>query len=319
MMLIDPALFRPEAISGETRAINENLRTLINAQPHMTTFEPEAIRRARREGLGIWGPIVVSDIATERTIPGPAGDIRLRVFADGEPNGVYLHFHRGGWVLGGCDMDDLAHQHMAREADVAVVSVEYRLAPEDPYPAGLDDCVAAAKWLIENCEEEFGTSTLTIGGESAGANLVAGTLLRTRDELGYTDWKAANLVYGAYTFDGTPSTRNWTERGLILDELSMDWFNSHYLSGGDIDLHDPVLSPLYADLTAMPPALFTVGTLDPLLDDSLFMAIRWETAGREVELGIYPGGVHVFDALLSTIGYNARQRMHEFIAERTAG
>ncbi len=146
-----------------------------------------------------------------------------------------------------------------------------------------------------------------------------GTLLRTRDELDYTDWAAANLVYGAYTFDGTPSTRSWTERGLVLDELSMDWFNDHYLSGTDIDLHDPIISPLYADLTDMPPALFTVGTLDPLLDDSLFMATKWETAGNEAELGVYPGGVHAFDALLTTIGNEARQRMHSFIAERTVG
>jgi acetyl esterase len=318
-MIIDPELFRPEAISDETRAVNENLKTLMNAQPHVTTLQPDEIRRARRAGLGIWGPMVVSEIATERAIPGPAGDIRLRVFAEGDPQGVYFHVHGGGWVLGGCDMNDLAHQYMAREANVTVVSVEYRLAPEHPYPAGLDDCVAAAEWLIENSEKEFGTSALTIGGESAGANLVAGTLLRVRDEFGYTDWRGANLVYGAYTFDGTPSARNWTERGLVLDELTMGWFNNHYLSGVDIDLHDPILSPLYADLTDMPPALFTVGTLDPLLDDSLFMATRWETAGRGTELGVYAGGVHAFDALLTTIGYNARQRMHEFIAERTAG
>ncbi len=318
-MLIDPDLFRPEAVSEETRAANEQLRALMNAQPHITTLEPAAIRRASAAGLGIWGPVFVSDIATERTIPGPAGDIRLRVFAEGSPNGVYLHLHGGGWVLGGCDMNDLAHEFMAREAGVTVVSVGYRLAPEHPYPAGQDDCVAAAKWLIDNSENEFGTSAFTIGGESAGANLAVGTLLRTRDELGYTDWRGANLVYGAYTFDGTPSTRSWTERGLVLDELSMDWFNDHYLSGVGVDLHDPSISPLYADLTDMPPALFTVGTLDPLLDDSLFMATKWETAGRAAELGVYPGGVHAFDAMLTTIGIAARRRMHEFVAERTAG
>lgn len=318
-MLIDPDLFHPDAISDETRTTNENLQTLMNAQPHMTTFEPDSIRRARTEGLGIWGPIVVSDIATERSIPGPAGDIRLRVFAEGSSTGVYLHLHGGGWVLGGCDMNDPAHEFMAREAGVTVVSVEYRLAPEHPYPAGLDDCVAAAEWLITNCEKEFGTPSLTIGGESAGANLVVGTLLRTRDELGYTDWRGANLAYGIYALDGTPSARNWTERGLVLDEVSMDWFNSHYLSDVDIDLHDPVLSPLYADLTDMPPALFTVGTLDPLLDDSLFMATRWETSGRGPELAIYPGGVHAFDAFPTQIAFTARTRMHAFIAERTAG
>jgi len=318
-MFIDPDLFRPEAIADETHAANRNVQTLTNSQPHVTTLEPQAIRRARREGLGIWGPVIVSDIATERVIRGPAGDIRLRVFAEGEPNGVYLHIHGGGWVLGGCDMNDLAHEFMAREAGVTVVSVEYRLAPEHPYPAGLDDCVAAATWLIDNCEKEFGTTALTIGGESAGANLAVGTLLRTRDEVGYTEWGGANLVYGAYTFDGTPSTRNWTERGLVLDESTMAWFNSHYLDAVDIDLHDPIISPLYADLTDMPPALFTVGTLDPLLDDSLFMATRWETAGRDTELGVYPGGIHAFDALLTPIAIEARQRMHSFIAERTAG
>lgn len=318
-MFIDPDLFRADAISAETAAANEKVQTLLNAQPHLTTLEPPAIRRARREGLGIWGPVIVSDIATERVIRGPAGDIRLRVFADGEPSGVYLHIHGGGWVLGGCDMNDLAHEFMAREAGVTVVSVEYRLAPEHPYPAGLDDCVAAANWLIDHCEAEFGTTALTIGGESAGANLAVGTLLRLRDEVGYTQWRGANLVYGAYTFDGTPSTRNWTEMGLVLDAPTMEWFNNHYLGTADIDLHDPIISPLYADLTSMPPALFTVGTLDPLLDDSLFMATRWETAGRETELEIYPGGIHAFDALMTPIAMAARQKMHSFIAECTAG
>jgi len=318
-MLIDPDLFHPEAISEETRSFNAALQALMNSQPHTTTFEPDEIRRARRAGRSIWGPVVVSEIATERSIPGPTGDIRLRVFSDGSPKGVYLHIHGGGWVLGGCDMNDAAHELMAREAGVSVVSVEYRLAPEHPYPAGLDDCVTAAKWLIDNSEEEFGTSSLTIGGESSGANLAAGTLLRIRDEIDYTNWRGANLVYGVYTLDQTPSTRNWTERGLVLDQLLMEWFNNHYLGGVDIDLHDPILSPLFADLSEMPPALFTVGTLDPLLDDSLFMAIRWETAGREAELGVYPGGVHAFDGFPLPIGYAARQRMHAFIAERTAG
>ena len=90
-MLIDPDLFRPGAVSDETRAANLQLQTLMNAQPHITTLEPAAIRRARAAGLGIWGAVFVSNTAMERSIPGPAGDIRLRLFAEGSPNGVYLH------------------------------------------------------------------------------------------------------------------------------------------------------------------------------------------------------------------------------------
>ena len=312
-MNIDPALFHDDAISDETRTFVAGLQQMLSALPPMTSFTPAEIRQVRREGKSWMGPIVYSDLARTVTIDGPGGELELRIIDAGNSNGVYLHLHGGGWVLGAADLSDLGNEAMAREAGVTVVSVEYRLAPEHPYPAGLDDCVAAAKWLIANSETEFGTDRITIGGESAGANLVAATLLRIRDEIGYTEWAGANLVYGSYMVEGTPSVRQWKKEGLILDPDAMEWFGRHYLGDQHLDCTDPCISPLFGELHDMPPALFTAGTWDPLIDDTLFMSARWLAAGSETELAIYPGGTHAFDAFPIPIAIDARDRMHRFV------
>lgn len=318
-MYIDPHLFRDEAVSDETRSFNAGLKQLLMSQPPTSQFTPEQIRTDRREGKSWMGPVVQSDEAETITIDGPGGDLELRVIDAGGSNAVYLHIHGGGWVLGAADLSDVGNEAMANAANVTVVSVDYRLAPEHPYPAGIDDCAAAAAWLIENGEAVFGTSRFTIGGESAGANLAAATLLRTRDDIGYSDWAAANLVYGTYLPHGTPSVRQWTEKGLILEPDTMSWFGEHYVGGQKVAMDDPDFSPLYGRLHDMPRALFSVGTWDPLIDDSLFMASRWLAAGNETELAIYPGGVHGFDALPIPMAMEARERMHSFIAEAVVG
>jgi acetyl esterase/lipase len=99
----------------------------------------------------------------------------LRVISPAQPRGIYLHLHGGGWVLGGADMQDPMAERVADNTGQAVVAVEYRLAPEHPYPAGPDDCEEAAVWLVQNGKKEFGTDALTIGGESAGWHLTAAT------------------------------------------------------------------------------------------------------------------------------------------------
>jgi acetyl esterase/lipase len=313
-MHIDPALFRDDSVSEETRAFNVGLQELLMSQPNTAQFSPDQIRRARREGKSWLGPVVHSDHAHTITIDGPGGDLDLRIINAGESNGAYLHIHGGGWVLGAADLSDVPNEAMAEAAGVTVVSVDYRLAPEHPYPAGVEDCAAAAKWLIDEGESVFGTNRFTIGGESAGANLAAATLLNTRDDVGYIDWLGANLVYGSYLPHGTPSVRHWKTEGLVLEPDTMTWFGKHYVAGQKIAMDDPDFSPLYGELHDMPPALFSVGTWDPLIDDSLFMATRWLAAGNDTELAIYPGGVHGFDAFPTTIAADARKRMHEFIA-----
>ena len=317
-MLIDPALFRDDAISDETRAFNDEIQEILLAEPPTSSLPPEKIRADRRAGRGPWGPVIHSEYATDLVIDGPAGDLRLRIIQVGEPAGVYLHIHGGGWMLGAADLSDLGNEAMAREAGVAVVSVDYRLAPEHPYPVGLEDCVTAATWLISCAKERFGTDALAIGGKSSGANLVAATLLTVRDTTGYSGWRGTNLVYGSYFPDGTPSVRSWTEDGLILDSDTMAWFAENYRGNDRPRMDDPGYSPLYGDLGNLPPALFTIGTRDPLVDDTLFMAMRWLAAGNDTDLAIYPGGIHAFDAFPIAIGLAARERMYEFVRDRIA-
>jgi acetyl esterase len=313
-VLIDPDLFRDDAVSDETRDFNAALQLMLNDLPDMTTLEPEAIRQARREGKGWVGPVIHSERARTITIKSPNGDIDLRIIDAVSPSGVYVHIHGGGWVLGAADLSDVSNEAMATEAGVTVVSIDYRLAPEHPYPAAIDDCAAAARWIITNTKKEFGTDRLSIGGESAGANLAAATLLRTRDD-GYSGWRAANLAYGSYLPHGTPSVRQWEVEGLVLDPNTMRWFGEHYVGDGDVSMDDPQFSPLYGRLHDLPPALFTIGTWDPLVDDTLFMASRWLVAGNTTELAVYPGGIHAFDSFPIAIAEEARAQMHQFVRD----
>lgn len=308
---LDPALFRPEAISEETRQFNEQMAKMLATVPGLHEQEPAVIRKQRAEGSGWQGPVVKLDNGEDRSIPGPGGDIPLRVFVPQTVNGVYLHLHGGGWVLGSHDEQDTGLWAAAEAANVAVVSVGYRLAPEDPYPAGPDDCEAVAVWLAESAASEFGSATLVIGGESAGGHLSAVTLLRMRDRHGFTGFAGANLVYGAYDLAMTPSMTKG-EDALLIPTVAVETFLQQFLPDVD-DRRDPDVSPLYGDLHDLPPALFTVGTLDPLLDDSLFMHQRWLAAGNEAELTVYPGGTHGFNALPTTIGAQANARQYEFI------
>lgn len=307
-----PHLFRPEAIDPETAAFNARLEELLAAIPPVHTQDPATTRAERESGRGIFGPIIRSEMATDRTIPGPAGDLPLRVFIPDTVRGVYLHIHGGGFTLGRAHHQDPRLEETARRCHVAVVSVDYRLAPEHPYPAGPDDCEAAAVWLARQAQAEFGSDRLVIGGESAGAHLSVVSLLRLRDRHGFTGFAGANLVYGAYDLSMTPSQARWGERNLVLSTPIIAWFADQFLPAQD--RHDPDISPLYADLSRMPPALFTVGTLDPLLDDSLFMYGRWVAAGNEAELAVYPGGVHGFNAFPIALARRANDRMHAFIA-----
>jgi acetyl esterase len=215
-------------------------------------------------------------------------------------------------VLGGADMQDPMLERIADNTGQAVVGVEYRLAPEHPYPAGPDDCEAAAAWLVQNGRKEFGTDTLTIGGESAGGHLTAVTILRMRDRHGYTGFRGANIVYGAFDLSMTPSQRQFGDTRLVLRTIDMQQFYNAFLPT-ITDRQAPDVSPLYADLKNLCPALFTVGTKDALLDDTLFMHARWVAAGNEAELAIYPGGAHGFTLFPNDLSRSATERMDAFL------
>jgi acetyl esterase len=313
----DPALFGPDAITEETRSFNEQMIKLLTPMANWWEAGAQVVRDARARGVGPFPLAPKSARARTITIDGEGGKIPLRIVAPQNPKGVYLHIHGGGVVLGAADMQDPMLERINDNTGLACVSVEYRLAPENPYPAASDDCESAALWLAKNAEAEFGTDRLAIGGESAGALLSAVTLLRMRDRHGFTGFRAANLSYGAYDYSMTPSQKKYGNRRLVLRTVDIEKFIEAYVPGVR-DLRDPDISPLYADLAGLAPALFTVGTDDALLDDSLFMYGRYIAAGNRAELAIYPGGAHGFNLFAIGIAEVANARIDAFLARETA-
>lgn len=291
---LDPAVFRADAIAPDVAELNAGMIKLLTGLPEWWNVSAARAREARRLGRGPFPAPVLSPRARTITIQGRDGnEIALRVIAPDQPRGIYLHIHGGGWVLGAADAGDPMLEHIADHAGLACVSVEYRLAPEDPYPAGPDDCESAAAWLVANGKKEFGTDVLTVGGESAGGHLSAVTVIRMRDRHGYTGFRGANLVYGAFDLSMTPSQSAFGNTRLVLRTIDMQQFYNAFLPT-ITDRRQPDISPLYADLKGLCPALFSVGTRDALLDDTLFMHARWVAAGNEADLAIYPGGAHGF-------------------------
>ncbi|MBV9366928.1 MAG: alpha/beta hydrolase fold domain-containing protein, partial [Solirubrobacterales bacterium] len=217
-----------ETLLAETRAFNAELERLLATIPPVNTVPPEESRRARREGRGIFpAPVYVPEARTVE-IDGPGGPLSLRIIApEGQATGTFLHLHGGGWTLGESDAQDLRLQRLARDTGLAVVSVDYRLAPENPYPAGPDDCEAAALWLLgEEGQAAVGApGPRAVGGDSAGGQLAAATLLRLRDRHGIIGaFGAAVLQYGAFDLSMTPSQRLWGERNLVLSGPIIAWF-----------------------------------------------------------------------------------------------
>ena len=303
-MIADPEL---ESLRMVTQTDNEAIGHLLGA----ANFSDGSVADARK-GLPGVAPQPILENGVTRQIQIPGAEIELRMFVPPNPRGVYLHLHGGGWVIGSAFDRDPKLEAVALNTDSVAISVEYRLAPEFPYPTALDDCEAAAQWVLDNSEEEWGVRWLVIGGESAGGHLTATTALRVRDRLGMLDRLAGlNLVYGVFDLSMTPSQLLGEDLPLIPTK-TLRWFYSHFLQG-DEDPKDPRISPLYADLRGLPPSLVTVGTKDPLLDDSLFMAARLRSADCDVTLDVYPEAIHGFTVLPGAAAQVANRRAHNFI------
>jgi acetyl esterase len=318
MAMIEPAsLDVHQHDIDEARAFNVQLEALIATQPPVNTVPPEVSRRARREGKGIFPAPVFLEEARDIEVEGRRGPVKVRLIRpDQAPAGIYLHIHGGGWTLGAHDMQDVGLKLLANETGLCAASIGYRLAPENPYPAGPDDCEDAVLHLLEHGTELLDApARFAIGGESAGAHLAVVTLLRLRDRHGIKNRiAAANLNYGAYDLNGTPSTILWGDRNLVLSTPIVQWFAGNFLPGSGFEQRrDPDISPLYARLGEMPAALFSVGTMDCLMDDSLFMAERWRVAGNQAEVAVYPDGVHAFNAYPTGLARKANARQYKFL------
>lgn len=317
-LVIDPALFREDAIAPETAALNAEVERLLADMPTIMEVGPKKVRARRAEGEGALANQPPHSMGQWETASALGREVPVRVFHPGGTlSGVYLHIHGGGHTLGSAGAQDQSLAAMAERTRLGIVSVEYRLAPEHPWPAPADDCEAAALWLAETSQGHFGTDRITIGGESAGAHLAATTILRLRDRHAMVPFQAANLVYGIYDASLTPSAQSWGERNLIISTPIIRYFIDQLLPPAEVDfegLRDPEVSPLYKPLHGLCPALFTVGTLDPLVDDTLLMAAKWNNAGNAAELAVYPGGIHAFDAFPGLpIAEEAKAQMEAFL------
>jgi acetyl esterase len=239
------------------------------------------------------GPPVAQ--VTDHVIPGPGGPLSVRAYhppgAGDRPRPVFVYLHGGGWVTGDIDMGDPLCRTMAVEAGAVVLSVGYRLAPESPFPAALEDAHAALLWARDHAADIGGDpARLAVGGDSAGGNLAAAVALLAR-ERGEPDLAYQLLLYPAC--DAAMDTASYEQNGagFLLDAEWMEWFWRHYLAGRDGA--DPYASPLRApDLRGLPPAFVATTEFDPLRDEGEAYAARLADAGVQVQLDRIAGQIH---------------------------
>jgi acetyl esterase len=309
--LIDSDLLRPEAIEPETRAFMRWLAREADGEPRMYEQGIVALRDELAAGDGLWGLSPRFAQVEDRVIRYDGLQVPVAVYTPQEVRGICLDLHGGGFCLGFPHQSDDALVDLADRLNLAIVSVDYRLAPEHPFPAAVNDCATVAAWLVEHASDAFGSDRLIMSGTSAGANLAVVALTRLRERHGRTGYCAVSLEYGCFSLPPLPSRVRLGEDCPLLSPGEVTWLWQLYAPHG-LELH-PEVSPLYADLSDLPPALFTVGTADPLLDDSVMMAYRWARAGNRTELAIYPGCPHAFLAFPFAAADRANANIEGFL------
>lgn len=273
-------------------------------QPPLETVPLEQ-SRAMLSGLTSLGGDPPRRAATqERAVPGPAGPIPVRLYRPDAGGGgvppLVMFFHGGGFVLGGLDSHDAVCHRLSAAAAVVVAAVDYRLAPEHPFPAAVEDCVAASAWCVAHAAELGADGgRVAVVGDSAGGNLAAVVSRKARDGAG-PPVAFQVLIYPCTDLTGSWPSRSENGEGYLLTARDMRFFEDAYCRRAD--RKDPDLSPLYtADLSGLPPALVVTAEFDPLRDEGEAYAGALRKAGVAVTLSRYDGMVHGFyglDALI---------------------
>ena len=297
------------------------LLDVLNLAPEVPT-EDLVHHDLRAQYAALSMPATVEGVITEdRVIPGPHGDIPIRIY---RPEGagvtpVVLYFHGGGWVIGDIDTHDGGCASITAASKCTLVSVDYRLAPESPFPAAIEDAYAATVWVQENAEElRVDGSRLAVSGDSAGGNIATVVTHIARD-VGGLEIAFQLLVYPTTDYEFTSVSMIDNSEGYLLTTEMMRWFYGHYLNG-DVDaVSDPRVSPLRADdLSDLPPAYIITAGYDPLRDQGNAYAEAMAAAGVEVELVHYEGMFHGFFGLESILDTAAEAIAHASAALRVA-
>ena len=289
--------------SNQTPFVRPDVRAFLdflNAQegPKMHELDP-ATARAMMLAMRAVADADPTPLAVVRdlTCPGPRGEIRLRLYDAREargPSPVLVFYHGGGFVIGDIDTHEPFCTEAARLLDIPVISVDYRMAPEDPWPASPDDCEAAARWIATS-PAELGrqVTALTMGGDSAGGNLTIVAAMALRDNPAAVPVIAQLPIYPA-TDMGTehPSYSEFAD-GYLLTRDSMEWFADHYAA----DLAHPAASPGLFDQNGMPPAVVITASLDPIRDQGRLYAKALADAGVDHEFMEMQGTIHGFICL----------------------
>lgn len=273
---------------------------------------PEGARevtRAMRPDVD--GPAVGS--VSDRTVLGPAGEIPVRVYRPvGEgPFPALVYFHGGGFVFGDLDSHDVLCRHLTREADCVVVAVDYRLAPEHPFPAAVEDAYAVTEWVGSNPAEVEGNGGLAVGGDSAGGNLAAVVSLLTRDRAG-PDLDRQVLLYPTLSPDGDHPSRRELAEGYYLEETDMEWFYDCYYASDVHDANPYAFPPVACSHTDLPPATFVTAGFDVLRDEGIAYAETLREADVPVSHHHYDDVIHGFCTMLAEPAN--LERGHEAVA-----
>ncbi|GEL18284.1 alpha/beta hydrolase [Pseudonocardia asaccharolytica] len=291
-------------------ALDPQAKALIDAleAQGMKDFSEMTVEEARETGLAFIDlqgePEEVGNVE-ERSIPGPEGEIPVRVYTPaGEgPHPVVVYFHGGGWVIGDLDVVDKPCRTLTNAANTAVVSVGYRKAPEHRYPAAVEDCYAATKWVAENgAELGLDISRIAVAGDSAGGNLAA-IIAQLAKQRGGPSLVYQLLIYPAVDAAGDYPSYVENGEGYLLTKSAMDWFYRHYFGGDHSVAEEPTASPIRSDLSRLPPATVITAGYDPLRDEGDAYARKLAEAGVKTEHVTNPTMIHGFFWMLGAIDH----------------
>jgi len=272
-------------------------------------FSPEMLALAR-------GPVGAPPTREIATVTDEVVDaVPVRIYqGDGPPTGVIVYLHGGGWCIGSIGLMDNVGRELAHAAGAAVVSVDYRLAPEHPFPAGLDDCEAVTRWALANAGRfDVSPAQVVVAGESAGGNLAAAVTLRLRGKL---DVPLAGQVLIYPGVDGGNDSAHPSRAefgGVVVSRAAAEFYWSAYTAGRDL-AHDPFAAPLQAEnLAGLPPAFIVLGGCDFLRDEGRSYAARLREDGVKAQDVCFPGQPHGFMNFMFPAAEDAFERIGRWL------